>query len=190
VPRRTGEPVHGVSFPLGRAAALGAGRVDEFRDVRQWRAAVPRWLILLHLRQAHRKLILGHRNHPARSFAIDHRDRTSPVALTRDGPIAHPVADGRPADLVVLRVLADRANRCGGRHPVQKSRINRDSLIGEGPTGRHRTAIGGGGKAPELPAPLPGRIVIAPILTPPAPHPPRARTPPHLPPPPPFYPPA
>ena len=84
IPGGIDEGVHRVGFAARRTAAFRTG------DVAPGRMAVERvaGLVEAHiLRQHHRQLGLRHGEH-ATSLAVDDRDRTTPVALARDAPVA------------------------------------------------------------------------------------------------------
>ena len=99
VPGRVDEGVHGVGLALGRAAAPGAGGVQEALVVSQWRLAGRTELDVVG--QQDRQLILGHRD-DAVVRAVHHRDGAAPVPLAREQPVPQAVVDLALADALAL----------------------------------------------------------------------------------------
>ncbi len=91
-------------------------------------------------------MVFGHGD-DAVGLAVDDRNGASPVALTRDQPIAHPVVDGGAADSIFFSVLAYGGDCVSGGLAVEEAGIDRDAVIAEGAVGGRRRAIGGCGHA-------------------------------------------
>src|SRR5208282_220485 len=140
-----------------------AGRVDERCYVGERRAAGARRQIVLHRRQHHGELIIWHR-YDSVGLAIHHRNRTSPVALTRDQPVAHSVGDGGATDSVLLGVLCDGIDRFSRCLAVEEAGIDGDAGFGERAIRRWSAAAGGCGYARNLEAILFSELEIALIL--------------------------
>ena len=87
-PERVEVAVEGVGLALGRLAAARAGDVDELGALGQ-RVALARRLDVA--RQHHRQ-VLARAPAPARSLAVDDRDRRSPEALAGDREVGGAVA--------------------------------------------------------------------------------------------------
>ena len=105
VPARVDEGVHRVGLAPGRAAALGAGGVDERRvGLERVLAAAG---VVDRVGQPHRQLVERDR-HDAVRVAVDDRDRRAPVALAADQPVAEPVVDRGLAAALVLEHGHDR----------------------------------------------------------------------------------
>src|SRR5260370_23336707 len=124
MPRRARERIERVGFALARPPAFWARRVDELGNVRERRLAGARRLIVSDIGQHHRQLLVGY-GHDSAILAVDDRDRASPVALSRNQPVAHPVADRRPSNLMLFRVFTYRLDRIGGLHPLREARVYR-----------------------------------------------------------------
>ena len=109
VPAAVDERVHGVGLALRRAAAGGAGAVEEVRAVAQRVAGAVRHAVL---GQHHRQLLIRHR-HIAAARAVDDRDRAAPVALAADTPIAQAPLHLFVAQPAGGQVSGDRIDRLG-----------------------------------------------------------------------------
>ncbi len=94
IPGRIDERVHRVRLAPRRTAAFRASRVHEFRHARQRRLPLPGQRHIL--RQAHRQLIIRHRNNSI-LLAINHRNRRAPISLARNAPIFQPVCGFAPS---------------------------------------------------------------------------------------------
>ena len=86
IPAGTRPLRHGVRFPLGWAAAAGAGGVYPTGHGRQGRFPRFRGFIRFYLRQAQRELILRQGN-VAALFAVDNGNGLSPIALAGKYPV-------------------------------------------------------------------------------------------------------
>ena len=83
------------------------------------------------LRQRHRQILFRHRHHAA-FFAMDDRDRTAPIALPRNAPVAQAVIDlalatppGTVAEaLLLLQAPRDFFLGFRDRHAVEEARID------------------------------------------------------------------
>ena len=95
---------HGIGLSLRRAAALGAGAVDKFRDPGQRGLAVLTGLKVLDLRQAQRQFLIRNR-HDAAVGAVDQRNGLAPVTLSVEGPVFHLVLDTGMADALFYQVF-------------------------------------------------------------------------------------
>jgi hypothetical protein len=111
VPGRIDERIHRIGVALGRAAARGTDRVDERGVVGQRRALASERNAA---RQHDRQLIVGHGNHTV-ALAVEHRDRRTPVALTRDQPVAETEVDRRLAATQRLEACGKLRARLGRR---------------------------------------------------------------------------
>ena len=129
VPGRIHERVHRVRLAPRGGAALRAGRVlpggmTVERIARRVEGHV--------VGQPHRQIRLRHR-HDAAGLAMDDRDRTAPVALARNAPVAQLVIDLAAA----LRPVAERRGlqptrdflaRGGDRQAVEEAGIDHDAV--------------------------------------------------------------
>ena len=117
VPRRIEEGVQRVGLTLGRTAASGAANVFPRRMVVE---RVARHVEADILRQDYRQVLLRHRDDPA-GAAMDDRDRTAPIALARDPPVAQPIGDHVLAATQRLEPLGGGAFGFGDRQAVEES---------------------------------------------------------------------
>ena len=102
IPAGPGPLGHGVGLPLGGAAALGAGAVDEAVDPGEGALAVGAGLEVLHIGQRQGELVVGHA-HGAASGAVDQGDGLAPVPLAVEGPVLHLILDALVADALLLQ---------------------------------------------------------------------------------------
>src|SRR5690349_20437973 len=84
IPGRIDERIHRVALASPLPATLWAPRMDEGFDLFERRSTRARDLYIE--RQQHRQIFLGHR-HDAARLAVNHRNRSAPIALPRDAPI-------------------------------------------------------------------------------------------------------
>src|SRR6185437_13538985 len=83
------------------------------------------------LGQHHRQLVFRHRYRPA-GRAIDHRDRTTPVALAADAPVAQAPVDPARAAAIAFESRGQRIQRPGEVHAVVLAGIDQDAAWGPG----------------------------------------------------------
>ena len=126
IPRRIDEGIHGVGLAPRRATASRARRIDE-RGIAQQRiaAAVGHQV----LGQHHRQLLVRHR-HLAAPLAVDQRNRTAPVALARDTPIAQAPLHALSAQAVALERRRDRIDRHARIQAGEFPRIDQHAGLG------------------------------------------------------------
>ena len=117
IPRRASPLGHGVGLALCRTAAARAGGVDPVGHLGNGAFAVVRRLIALDLRQNQRQLIFRY-GHPTALGAGDHRNGLTPVALTREDPVAQLVVDLLMSPALVNRIFLHRGNCFLDRHAV------------------------------------------------------------------------
>ncbi len=128
VPRGVDERVHRVGLSLRRPAAVRAGRVHPVLGSRQRRAALGR--VVVDVRQLHRQLIVGDGHHPA-ALAVQDRDRTAPVALPGDEPVAQTVVDRGMTLALTIEPRDDRGDRLAAGHAVEVGmRVHDDPVAG------------------------------------------------------------
>ncbi len=73
--------------------------------------------------------ILDRYRHRAADLAMDHRDRTAPISLSRDTPVPQaevdlPLRHGAVAERRILQPLGNVVLGGGNRHPVEESRVD------------------------------------------------------------------
>ena len=88
VPAWADECIHGISFSCSFAAAYGTGCFKESFWCKDWWFALNFEIYVF--RQFYRKLVFRYRLRAA-FFAINYRNRSTPVSLTRNKPVAQPV---------------------------------------------------------------------------------------------------
>ncbi len=125
VPGRIHERVHGVGLARRRAAALRTGDVLPGRVTHQ-RIAGPVEVDVV--RQLHGEILIRHR-HDAARLAVNHRDRTTPIALSRDAPVAQaeidlPCSHRSIAARGLLQSLGNFLLRFRDGHAVEEARID------------------------------------------------------------------
>src|SRR5690606_35541357 len=82
------------------------------------------------LRQLDRQRLLRHR-HNAAGGAVDHRDRTAPIALARHAPVAQAIGDRALAVALLLKLLDGAALGARDVEPVEELGIVRLSVARE-----------------------------------------------------------
>jgi hypothetical protein len=80
------------------------------------------------LRQCNRQILVRHRHHVALR-AVDHRDRTTPITLARNAPVAQaeihlPLTDGCIATRLTLKALRYIFFGLLDRHAIEEARID------------------------------------------------------------------
>ncbi len=105
VPARLHEGVEGVGLALGRTAALWAGGLAPFGIGLDRRLHAGERDVF---RQHHRQLVFRHRHRIALG-AIDHRDRTAPVTLAADAPVAQAPVDATHAFIAGFQFLGEES---------------------------------------------------------------------------------
>ena len=138
IPGRVDERVHGVGLAPRRLAALRTG------DVLPGGMTVERIARAVEVdvaRQLDRQLALRHR-HDAAALAVDDRDRTAPIALARDAPVAQaeidlPLRDRPAAARLTLEPLGDLFFRRLDGHAVEEARIDHAAVAVIGGVGDH-----------------------------------------------------
>ncbi len=108
-------------------------------------------------------MVIRHR-YDSVGLAVHDWNRTSPVALTRDQPVAHPVDDGRAPDSVFFGILCHGIDRFSRFFTVQKTRVDCYARLGVSAIGRWRAAVTGRGYARNRQAVLHREFEIALIL--------------------------
>ncbi len=94
IPRAVEERVRDVGFAPRRAAALRTGRFVPLAHARQRTDPRIVGFEILDARQDDRQIGFGHR-HRAALFAVDDRDRRTPITLPRNAPVVQPIVDLR-----------------------------------------------------------------------------------------------
>ena len=128
---------HGVGFPLGGAAALGAGGVHPVGHLGQGRLAVVGELVALHLRQQQGQLLLR-QGHPAALLALHQRDRLAPVALAAEHPVTELEVGLGMADALLRDPLLHGGDGLLDGEAVEEVGVDHDAgvvLQGEGALG-------------------------------------------------------
>jgi hypothetical protein len=125
IPGRIHKRVHGVGFALRLAAAFRAGDVLPGRMMVE-RVAGP--VESRVVRQHHRQVLVGHRHHVA-FRAMDHGNRTAPIALARDAPVAQaeihlPLADRHVAAQFAFQPLRNLFLGLLDGHAVEEAGID------------------------------------------------------------------
>ena len=136
IPRQVDEGVHGIGLAPRRPAALRAGDVLPGRMMIE-RIARPVEADVVG--QGHRQIFFRHRHHAAFG-AMDDRDRTAPITLPRNAPIAQPVIHlalrhRTVAGALFLQPSRDFLLRFRNRHAVQKPRIDHAAVAVVGRVG-------------------------------------------------------
>ena len=121
VPGRVDERVHRVRLAEGRTAALRTGRVDPVLCGRERRAALRG--DLGDVGQENGELVVRHGHLPTRG-AVDDRDRTAPVALPREEPVAQAIPDRRLSEPALGEPGDDPLLGLGAREPVEPVRVD------------------------------------------------------------------
>ena len=129
VPRRVHESVHRVGLTPRRAAAFGTGRVHEVFVLAESRATLAGDRDVA--RENNGELGFRHRHHAALT-AIDHWNRSPPVALAGDTPITNPVRNGRFAKTGIFRMCRHRRDGFLGRKSGELARVYDGPVIREG----------------------------------------------------------
>ena len=125
IPRRVDEGVHRVRFAArGFATARAIDLIERRRLGKRITAAIGHQIF----RQHHRQVRIRHRHFTA-VFAMDERDRTSPVTLTRNTPIAQAELNALAAETFGLECCRDR--RIGSREvePGELTGIHGDTRL-------------------------------------------------------------
>ena len=129
VPAGAHEGVHGVRFAPGRFAAAGASHLHPALQLGQrggplaGEGHIPR--------QLNRQLFRRH-GHGATAVAVDHGDRTAPVALTGDQPIAQAELHPLPPPAFGLSGGGDGRLGLGGGEAVKTARMDQHPGFGPG----------------------------------------------------------
>src|SRR5260370_33965301 len=110
MPRRARERIERVGFALALSPAFWARGVDKLGNVRERRLPRARRLIVRDIGQHHRQLLVGN-GHDSAILAVCDRDRASPASLSRNSPVAQPVADRLPANLMLFPLLTNLRTR-------------------------------------------------------------------------------
>ncbi len=132
VPGRFKKRVHRIALAARRLAARWANGFDELRNRAERRSlaadALPR-------RQQYRKLLVGNGDFAAR-LAVDDRYRRSPIALTRDEPIAKLIADALSPGADCDETFGDRFARSLAGHPTELLASDQPPIVDEGASAR------------------------------------------------------
>src|SRR5437899_13047933 len=78
--------------------------------------------------ERHREVAGRHRNDAAR-WTVDDRDRTTPIALARDAPVAQAIDDRPLAGAVRFEALADAALGVGDAEAVEEIRVEDRAVL-------------------------------------------------------------
>ena len=127
VPRRVDEGVHGLGLAPSLATTRGALHAHPLLLGLQRRLSLRE--VVLDLRQDDRQLGLRHRDCPT-SPTMDDRDRTAPVALAGEPPVAQAEADREPRRMLLLQPLDDRAAAFRRGHPGELPRVHQPLVLG------------------------------------------------------------
>ncbi len=118
VPGGLDEGVERVGLPPAGLPAGGARHAEPMLRAGQRVPPLPR--VRKVLRKHHRKVLLRNGNDAAR-LAVDHRDRTTPVPLPADAPVAKTVLDRPAAHPLPFKVKRDRLLPLFARDPVERA---------------------------------------------------------------------
>src|SRR5450432_807048 len=129
IPGAVEKRIHGIGFAFGGAAALGAGYVDEGRNVFERRAAGAGDIDAVG--QDDGELVFGNRHH-AVPRTMDHGNRGAPVTLARDAPVLDAKDDGGLAEAVLFGVRAHLAARLGAGEAGPGAGVFHDAVLAEG----------------------------------------------------------
>ena len=146
VPARVHERVHGLGLAARRAAADRASRIHPGCDLRERRLTLAgEDLLDVDLRQPDGELRVGYLDAlPLRIVlgAVDDGDRSSPVPLARDPPVAQVVIDRGLPDATPLRFGGDREPRLLGGHAGKLPGIEQDAVVRVCPVLRELGVVG------------------------------------------------
>ena len=119
---------HGIGFPLGVAAALGALAIDPINHGRQRTLAVVGGLIALHLRQHQGQLALR-QGHGTALGTMNNGNGLAPIALTGEYPVPELIVDLALADALLLQPLGHSRNCLVDGHAVEEIGVHEGSGI-------------------------------------------------------------
>ena len=108
--------------------ATAASRAEDVFPCRMTIERVARHLEADILRQDYRQVLLGHGDDAA-GAAMDDRDRTAPITLARDPPIAQPIGGSALAATQHLEPLGGRVLRFGDQQTVEKVRVEQRAVF-------------------------------------------------------------
>ena len=126
VPRRIDERVERIGLASRRAAARRTRHVDPVGLLRQRRLAGVRRAVVLEVWQQHGQLVHGDWD-LAVFVAQDHRDRATPVPLTRDVPVAQPVTHAPLSEALFLEPVDDFRDPAGRRCAVERTGVHHEA---------------------------------------------------------------
>ena len=150
---------HGVGFPLGGAAAAGAGGLDPVGHLGQGGFAVVGGLVGLHLREEQGQLALGQRL-PAALVAVHHGDGLAPVTLAGEHPVPQLVVDLGRADALLLQPLCDGGDGVLDGEAVEEVGIDQDARLVLGGEGGLLHVLAAGHHLDDLQAELFGELPV------------------------------
>ena len=162
IPRGARPLGHGIRLAFGRRAAARACGVHPALHLGKRALAGIGRLIVVHLRQQHRKLIFRHR-HPAALLALDQRNRLAPVALAGEDPVAQLVIHLALADLVFHQPVDDGLFRLRNAQPVEEAAVAEHALLHVG-IGRLLHVLAARNDLDDRQAELLGEIPVARIV--------------------------
>ena len=126
IPGRIDKGIHGIGLALGRFAAFRTTCIQEIGALVQRIAAAVRHAIL---GQYDRQLVFGYR-HVTTTGAMHDRDRATPVALTRDAPVAQPPGDLLVAEALCFQIRGNRLDRYLEIQAVVLAGMDANAVVG------------------------------------------------------------
>ena len=129
IPRAIEERVGYVGFPT-RFASAGrtCGKVERCVLGERGDSVVPR-LEVLQVRQYDRKVLLGHRDRPAR-IAVQDRNRRAPVALARDAPVVEAVVHPGFGEPALSQPVNDLRRAFGRQEAAELAGVDQALVLG------------------------------------------------------------